>query len=112
MVQLDLGNYQQALEALERVGRDKNSRALCEQFRGDALHNLGRLEEARAAYATSVELTSNDPVLSSKLGYTEVRLGTNQSRHHPAAQGGTSRPRIGGDPRTADESLHGSKQPA
>lgn len=75
MVQLDLGNYQQALEAIEHVGRDKYSRALCEQFRGDALHNLGRLEEARAAYATSVELTSNDPVLSSKLGYTEVRLG-------------------------------------
>ena len=46
-----------------------------EHLRGDALHNLGRLLEAHAAYSEAVRLTGNDPVLSSKLGYTEVRLG-------------------------------------
>jgi len=33
------------------------------------------LLEARAAYSDAVRLTGNDPVLISKLGYTEVRLG-------------------------------------
>ena len=49
--------------------------ALREHLRGDALHNLGRLLEARTAYQEAVRFSGNDPVLSSKLGYTEVRLG-------------------------------------
>jgi tetratricopeptide (TPR) repeat protein len=75
MVYLDLGKYGQALEALDSACADKRSRALREHLRGDALHNLGRLLEARAAYSDAVRFTGNDPVLSSKLGYTEVRLG-------------------------------------
>jgi tetratricopeptide (TPR) repeat protein len=75
MVYLDLGKYSQALEALDAAHADKRSRALREHLRGDALHNLGRLLEARTAYSDAVRLTGNDPVLSSKLGYTEVRLG-------------------------------------
>jgi glycosyltransferase involved in cell wall biosynthesis len=75
MVYLDLGKYDLALAALQAAGTDKRNRALREHFRGDALHNLGRLLEARAAYSDAVNSTGNDPVLMSKLGYTEVRLG-------------------------------------
>jgi tetratricopeptide (TPR) repeat protein len=75
MIQLDLGNYQEALEDLEHVRSDTASRAFCEHLRGDALHNLGRLEEARAAYLKTANLTHGDPVVNSKLGYTELRMG-------------------------------------
>jgi tetratricopeptide (TPR) repeat protein len=75
MIQLDAGNCQQALADLEHVRSDATSRAFSEHLRGDALHNLGRLEEARDAYAHSAKLTHGDPVVNSKLGYTEVRLG-------------------------------------
>lgn len=75
MVYLDCGRHDQALAVLDAAHADKRSRALREHLRGDALHNLGRLLEARAAYSDAVRLTGGDPVLSSKLGYTEVRLG-------------------------------------
>jgi len=75
MVYLDLGKHDQALTALDAATADKRSRALREHLRGDALHNLGRLVEACAAYREAVRLSGNDPVLSSKLGYAEVRLG-------------------------------------
>ncbi len=75
MIQLDLGRYLQALEDLEHVRTDSASRAFCEHLRGDALHNLGRLEEARDAYLKTANLTHGDPVVNSKLGYTELRMG-------------------------------------
>jgi glycosyltransferase involved in cell wall biosynthesis/Tfp pilus assembly protein PilF len=75
MVYLDLGKHSQALDTLDTASSDHRSKALREHLRGDALHNLGRLLEARAAYGNAIKLTGNDPVLSSKLGYTEVRLG-------------------------------------
>lgn len=75
MVFLDCGMHEQALAALDAARPDKRSQALREHLRGDALHNLGRLQEARMAYSDAVRLTGGDPVLSSKLGYTEIRLG-------------------------------------
>jgi len=75
MIQVDSGNFQQALADLDHAHSDTSSRAFCEHLRGDALHNLGRLEEARESYARSAKLTHGDPVVNSKLGYTEVRLG-------------------------------------
>jgi glycosyltransferase involved in cell wall biosynthesis len=75
MVYLDLGKYSQALEALDSTRGDQRSRGLREHLRGDSLHNLGRLLEARTAYQEAVRFSGSDPVLSSKLGYTEVRLG-------------------------------------
>ena len=75
MIYLDLGKYSQALATLDGARADRHNRAFREHLRGDALHNLGRLLEARAAYGDAVRLTGNDPVLSSKLGYTELRLG-------------------------------------
>src|SRR5262249_29709412 len=75
MIQLDSGNYQQALADLDHARTDSNSKAFSEHLRGDALHNLGRLDEARQSYVRSVRFTHGDPVVTSKLGYTEVRLG-------------------------------------
>ena len=75
MVYLDLGKYSQALEALDSTRGDQRSRGLREHLRGDSLHNLGRLLEALTAYQEAVRFSGSDPVLSSKLGYTEVRLG-------------------------------------
>lgn len=89
MIYVDAGNDQAALAALETTGAGGSSGALREHFRGDALHNLGRLEEARAAYAKAAELTHGDPVLNSKLGYTEVRSGRTKdglSKLHQAAE--------------------------
>ena len=94
MVYLDLGKYDQALEALDAARADKRSRALCEQFRGDAFHNLGRLLEARTAYTEAGRLTGGDPVLSSKLGYTEVRLGRTQDGINRLKQSAESAPEI------------------
>lgn len=46
-----------------------------EQICGDALYNLGRLPEARAAYLRALRILADDPRLLSKLGLTEIRLG-------------------------------------
>jgi len=75
MVYVDLGMPEQALLALNTAHPDKHSQALRQQLSGDALHNLGRLEEACTAYRDAIGFAGNDPVLNSKLGYTEVRLG-------------------------------------
>jgi tetratricopeptide (TPR) repeat protein len=75
MVYVDLGMHQQALLALNTAHPDKHSQALRQHLSGDALHNLGRLQEACTAYRDAIGFAGNDPVLNSKLGYTEVRLG-------------------------------------
>jgi tetratricopeptide (TPR) repeat protein len=75
MIYLELGQCDQALVVLDAARADHRSRALREHLRGDALHNLGRLQEACRAYRDALRLTGDDSVLSSKLGYTEVRLG-------------------------------------
>jgi tetratricopeptide (TPR) repeat protein len=95
MIHLDSENYQQALADLDRVRSDIASRAFCEHMRGDALHNLGRLEEARESYAKSGKLTHGDPVVISKLGYTEVRLGRVQQGITKLKQAAESAPEVG-----------------
>jgi tetratricopeptide (TPR) repeat protein len=74
MILLDGGNFTEALTALGNVGPGAGA-ALCEHLRGDALHNLGWFQDARSAYAQAAKLSGNDPVVISKLGYVEVRLG-------------------------------------
>jgi tetratricopeptide (TPR) repeat protein len=74
MVFLKLERYQEALNALEHDQRSGSSLALREDIRGDALYGVGRHKEARMAYHRSLKL-SRDPVMESKLGYTEVMLG-------------------------------------
>jgi tetratricopeptide (TPR) repeat protein len=46
-----------------------------EHICGDALYNLGRLKDARAAYLRALRILPEDVRIPSKLGLTEVRLG-------------------------------------
>lgn len=75
MIQLELGHNEEALRAFESADGIRQGEALREHFRGDALHNLGRLREARIAYCNSLKLDRLNPIVESKLGYTELRLG-------------------------------------
>ena len=103
MVYLDLGKYEEALAALDSAHPDKHSRALREHLRGDALHNLGRLQEACSSYSEAVRLSGKDPVLSSKLGYTEVRSGPNERGISRLKKAAETAPRSGGSSREVDE---------
>lgn len=71
---LDKGKLSEALIALNKVASGA-SLALGQHLRGDALHGLGRFREARAAYTLAAQLSGDDPVVASKLGYVEIRLG-------------------------------------
>ena len=75
MIHVDAGRYPEALQALEHDTRKGSSTALREQVRGDALNSLNRLEEARQAYRHAMKVAGRDPLLESKLGYVEVKLG-------------------------------------
>ena len=56
MVQLDLGDYKGALAAFDRARGDDSNRAMLAHLRGDALHNLGQLDDARTAAELQVEM--------------------------------------------------------
>lgn len=76
MIYIDLGKHEEALRALENDRRDGTVTALREQLKADALLGLNRFPEARMAYRRALKLAGqNDPLLESKLGYTEVRAG-------------------------------------
>jgi tetratricopeptide (TPR) repeat protein len=75
MVLIQLERYQEALIALEQDKRTGSSFALREDLRGDALYGAGRYKQARMAYQRALKLSGNNPLLESKLGYTEVKLG-------------------------------------
>jgi tetratricopeptide (TPR) repeat protein len=76
MILVDQGKYQEALAALEQDRRQHKGRALHEQIKGDALHGLGRYQEARLAYRRALKLAGvEDPLLESKLAYSEVKAG-------------------------------------
>jgi tetratricopeptide (TPR) repeat protein len=79
MVLLKLERYQEALNALEHDRRNGSSLALREDLRGDALYGVGRYKEARMAFSRALKLSRNNPLLESKLGYTEVKLGQKSS---------------------------------
>jgi len=75
MVLLSLGHPQHALAALARARKDSNGAALREQLRGDAFHFLEQLQEARVAYREALKKRPHDPIIESKLGFVEVKLG-------------------------------------
>jgi tetratricopeptide (TPR) repeat protein len=75
MVLLNLGQPQEALTALSHVHKNSRGAALREQLRGDALHAVGKLEDSRIAYREVYKLLPHDPIIESKLGFVEVRLG-------------------------------------
>jgi glycosyltransferase involved in cell wall biosynthesis len=75
VIHLEMGSDKESLGCLERCGGGGEHAGEREHYRGDALHNLGMLEQARMAYQQSLKLTGDDPQVESKLGYVEVRLG-------------------------------------
>jgi tetratricopeptide (TPR) repeat protein len=76
MIYVDLGKCQEALTALEHDRREGPVISLREQLKGDALLGLNRCKEARLAYRRAIKLSGvDDPLLESKLGYTEVKAG-------------------------------------
>ncbi len=79
MVYINLGRFQEALDAVAHDHRTGGTAALREDIRGDALHSLGRFKEARMAYRKASKLMGHNPILESKLGYTEVKMGQKTS---------------------------------
>jgi tetratricopeptide (TPR) repeat protein len=75
MICVDSGKAGEAMIALDQDKRTGASNALREQVRGDALHCLNRFAEARMAYRRAMKTAANDPMLESKLGYVEMKLG-------------------------------------
>jgi len=75
VVYLDMGQDLEALSCLDHCQDNDEYAVEREHCRGDALHNLGRLQEAQLAYTRSLQLGGHDPQMESKLGYVEVRLG-------------------------------------
>jgi len=79
MVYLHLGRFQEALDAVAHDVRTGTTVGLREDIRGDALHSLGRFKEARMAYRRAAKVMTDNPILESKLGYTEVKMGHKSS---------------------------------
>lgn len=75
MVLLNLGHPQHALIALAKARKDSNGAALRDQLRGDAFHFLEQLQDARLAYREALKKRQHDPIIESKLGFVEVKLG-------------------------------------
>ncbi len=75
MIEIEMHQPEKALATLQRAEGSWLGASLRERLKGDALHNLGKIGEARSAYQRALELGGPDPLIESKLGYTEVRLG-------------------------------------
>jgi tetratricopeptide (TPR) repeat protein len=75
MIEIEMNQPAEALATLSHAEGTDEAAALRERLKGDALHNLGRMAEARTAYQLAAKLGGDDPLVESKLGYTEVRLG-------------------------------------
>ncbi|HVJ08460.1 MAG TPA: glycosyltransferase [Acidisarcina sp.] len=85
---LEKDQPQNVLDAVRHLKDTGDEGILKLEYSGDALHNLGRLKEARAAYASALKMARRNPnyratgwdgQLESKLGYTEVRLGMHRA---------------------------------
>ncbi|MGA9508318.1 MAG: glycosyltransferase [Candidatus Sulfotelmatobacter sp.] len=72
---IDIHADDRALELLSGVPMTGRAAGAKEHICGDALYNLGRLKEARSAYIRALGVLSDDALIGSKLGLTEVRLG-------------------------------------
>jgi len=75
MIEIEMNQPKKALVTIQHADGTEEAAALRERLRGDALHNLGKIDEARTAYQRALQLGDPDPLVESKLGYTEVRLG-------------------------------------
>lgn len=80
--------YREAIEAASHLPAEGAVGVIRQTMIGDALHGLGRLEDAHRAYADAFYLARSNPLnngmgtdlfLESRLGYTEVQLGMTAS---------------------------------
>ena len=78
-INLRLKQPKQALAALAHADSTKEVPIWRERLRGDILLKLGQVAQARMAYAQALQLSGADPLIESRLGYSEVRLGEVQS---------------------------------
>ena len=72
---IDIHADDQALALLSAVSMTGRAAGAKEHICGDAFYNLGRLKEARSAYVRALGILSDNALIGSKLGLTEVRLG-------------------------------------
>jgi len=75
MIYLDSGRPFQALIALEQAEKRDEAAGFRERLKGDAYFNLGQITQARTAYQTAMKLGDDGPLVQSRLGFAEVRLG-------------------------------------
>ena len=61
MIHSDLGDMEKTLAALDNAGCGESGAVMREQLRGDALHDLGKLREARDAYTPCFGFTTTEP---------------------------------------------------
>jgi glycosyltransferase involved in cell wall biosynthesis len=79
MIHLEKGQPFEALIALEQAEAREEAAGFRERLKGDAYYNLGQVTQARTAYQNALKLGENDPVVESRLGLTEVRMGETQA---------------------------------
>jgi glycosyltransferase involved in cell wall biosynthesis len=78
MIHLDSNRPFEALVALEQAEKREEAAGFRERLKGDAYFNLGQISQARAAYRNAIKLEDNSPVVQSRLGFAEVRMGETQ----------------------------------
>jgi glycosyltransferase involved in cell wall biosynthesis len=72
---VDIHADDRALALLSGIAMTGRAAGTKDHICGDAFYNLGRLKEARSAYVRALAILSEDALVASKLGLTEVRLG-------------------------------------
>ena len=75
MIYIDSGRPRDALFTLGQVEATEGAAGLRERLKGDAHYNLGQVAEARSAYQNALGFGEDRPLVQSRLGLTEVRLG-------------------------------------
>ena len=94
---LQLGQIDEALAALAHTDSTQDAASWRERLRGDAHAKLGQMALARKSYTEALRLSGTDPVVESRLGYTEVLLGLAQpgiQRMHSAVDLEPTRPEL------------------
>lgn len=79
MIHLDAGRPFEALVALEEAEKREEAAGYRERLKGDAFYNLGQITQARTAYQNALKFGESGPLVESRLGFTEVRLGETQT---------------------------------
>ena len=66
--------FEEALDAIRHIPAG-DSPVLRSHLLGDCFYSIGRLTQARSAYARALALSPHDRAIQCKLGETEIRLG-------------------------------------